>query len=64
MAAMELVLLTAVVAVKEHHNVAVVDIPSAFMQTRVEHKEDKVIIQVRGWLVDVLARSTQTTRNI
>jgi hypothetical protein len=56
MAATELVLLTAVIAAKEHRDVAVVDIPNAFIQTRVEREEDKVIIQVRGYHVDVLCR--------
>jgi hypothetical protein len=43
---MESVLLTAVIAAKERCDVAVVDIPNAFIQTRVEREEDMVIIRV------------------
>ena len=57
--ATESVLLTAVIAAKEHRDVAVVDIPNAFIQTRVEHEEDKAIIRVRGYLVDVLCKIDQ-----
>ena len=35
---------------------AIVDIPNAFIQTRVEREQDKVIIRVRGYLVDVLCK--------
>ena len=55
-AATELVQLTTVIAAKEHCDVAVVAIPNDFIQTRVEREEDKVIIQVRGYLVDVLCQ--------
>ena len=54
--ATESVLLTAVIAAKNHRDVAVVDIPNTFIQTRVEHEADKVIIRVHGYLVDVLCR--------
>ena len=54
--ATESVLLTAVIAAEERRDTVVVDIPNAFIQTRVEREEDKVIIRVRGYLVDVLCK--------
>ena len=54
--ATESVLLTAVIAAEERRDTVVVDIPNAFIQTRVEREEDKVIIRVRGFLVDVLCK--------
>ena len=54
--ATESVLLTAVIAAEEHRDVAVVAILNAFIQTRVEREEDKVIIRVRCNLVDVLCK--------
>ena len=52
--ATESVLLMSVIAAEEGRDVAIIDIPNAFIQTRVEREEDMVIIQVRGYLVDVL----------
>jgi hypothetical protein len=53
---MESVLLMAVIEVEERCDVAMADIPKTFIQTRVEHEEDKAIIRVRGYLVDVLCK--------
>ena len=55
-AATESILLISVIAAEEKRDVAIVDIPNAFIQTRVEREEDKVIIRVRGYLVDVLCK--------
>jgi hypothetical protein len=57
-AATELLLLTAVIAAEEHHDVAVVDIPNAFIQTRLECKEDKVISKCKAILLMCFAGST------
>ena len=50
----EAVMLTCVVDAEEDRDVATIDIPNAFIQTRVENEEDMVTIRVRGILVDVL----------
>jgi hypothetical protein len=50
----EAVLLTAVIAAEEGRDVAVVDIPNAFIQTRIEDEADMAIIRIRGVLVDML----------
>ena len=52
--ATESVLLTCVIDAEEERDVAVVDIPNAFIQTRVEDEKDMAIIKIRGVLVDVL----------
>jgi Reverse transcriptase (RNA-dependent DNA polymerase) len=50
----EAVLLTCIVDAEEGRDVAVIDIPNAFIQTRVKNKKDRVIIRVRGVLADML----------
>ena len=50
----EAVMLTCVVDADENRDVAIVDIPNAFVQTVVEDKKDKAFIRIRGPLVDVL----------
>ncbi len=53
--AMESVLLVSLVAdAQENRDVAIVDIPHALIQTVVENNEDKVIMRIRGHMVDVL----------
>jgi hypothetical protein len=52
--AMESVLLSCIIDAEEHRDVAVVDIPNAFVQTRVENKKDMAFIKIRGILVDIL----------
>jgi hypothetical protein len=54
--ATESVLLTSLVDVQENHDVAIVDIPNAFIQTVVENNEDKVIMRIRGHMMDVLVK--------
>ena len=51
---METMSLTSVIDAKEGREVAVIDIPNAFIQTRIEDEKDMVIIRVRGVLVDML----------
>jgi hypothetical protein len=50
----ESVLLSCIVDAQEERDVAVIDIPNVFIQTRVKRKEDKVVIKLRGVLVDIL----------
>ena len=50
----EAVLLSSTIDAEERRDVAVVDVPNAFIQTRVEDEKDMAIIRVRGLLVDIL----------
>ena len=50
----EAVMITCVVDAEEDRDAAIIEIPNAFIQTRVENEEDMVTIRVRGILVDVL----------
>ena len=52
--ATESVLLTCTVDAEEGRDVAIVDMPNALMQTRVEDEKDMAIIDLRGVLVDIL----------
>jgi hypothetical protein len=52
--ATESVLLTCIVDAEEERDVAVIDIPNAFIKTRVQDEKDMVIIKIRGILVDTL----------
>ncbi len=54
--ATELVILTAVVDASENHQTAVIDIPNAFIQTVVKDRKRRVIIRIRGMLVDMLVK--------
>jgi hypothetical protein len=55
-AALESVLLTAVIDAKENRDVAVIDIPNAFVQTRLEDDVDKAIMRLRGKLVELMVK--------
>ena len=55
-AKLESILLTAVIEAKEDRDTRTVDIPNAFMQTRVEDDKDKVIIRMRGRLAEYMER--------
>jgi hypothetical protein len=52
--ATESVLLTAVIDAIEERDVAVVDIPNAFIQTRIDNEDDMAIIRIGGELVEIL----------
>jgi hypothetical protein len=54
--ATESVLLTSLVDAQENCDVALVDIPNAFIQMVVENNEDKVVMRIRGHMVDVLLK--------
>ena len=47
-------MLNCAVDAEEERDVATIDIPNIFIQTRVENEEDMVTIRVRGIMVDVL----------
>jgi hypothetical protein len=48
------VLLSCIIDEEEHRDVAVVDIPNTFVQTRVENEKDIAFINIRGILMDIL----------
>jgi hypothetical protein len=48
------VLLSCIIDADEHRDVAVVDIPNAFVQTRLENKKYMAFLKIRGILVDIL----------
>jgi len=50
----EAVMLTCVIDANENRDVAIVDIPNAFVQTVVEDEKDRAFIRIRGLLVGVL----------
>jgi hypothetical protein len=52
--ATESVLLSCIINAEEERGVVVVDIPNAFVQTRVEYEKDMAFINIRGILVDIL----------
>ncbi len=49
-------LLTFIVNARKGRDIAVVDIPNAFTQTRVDDAKDRVIIQITGVIVDWLVK--------
>ena len=54
--ATEAVLLTCIVDAEEDRDVAVIDIPNAFIQTKIEDEKDMAIIKIRGILVNILSK--------
>ena len=54
------VLLTSIIDAKEHRDVAIIDIPNAFIQMVVEDNKDRVIMRIRGHMVDVLVKVAPT----
>ena len=48
------VLLSFIIDAEEGRDVAVIDIPNAFIQTRIEDDKYMAIIKIRGILVDIL----------
>jgi hypothetical protein len=54
--ATESVMLTAIIDAMERRDTAIIDIPNAFIQTVVEDKSKRVIIRIRGMLVDILVK--------
>jgi hypothetical protein len=54
--ATESVILTSIIDAIEQREVAIIDVPNTFIQTVVEDEKKRVIIRIRGMLVDMLAR--------
>ena len=54
MVATKAVLLSCIIDAEEERDVAVIDIPKAFIQTRVEDEKDMAFIKICGVLVDIL----------
>jgi hypothetical protein len=54
--ATESVILTSIVDAIEQRHCAVIDIPNTFIQTVVKDKKRRVIIRIRGMLVDMLVK--------
>ena len=54
-AALESILLNATIDAKEGRDVAIIDIPNAFVQTRIEDDNDIVIMRLRGKLAKLMA---------
>ena len=52
--ATEAVLLSCFIDVEEDRDVAVINIPNAFIQTQVEDEKEMMFIKIRGVLVDIL----------
>jgi hypothetical protein len=52
------VVLLCIIDTEEERDVAVVDTPNAFVQTRVENEKDMAFIKIRGILVDILVEIT------
>ena len=56
-ASLKSVLLTSTIYAAEERDVAMIDIPNAFIQTRIENDEDKVVLRLRGKLADILIKT-------
>ena len=50
-------LLTYTIDAAEERDVAVINIPNAFIQTRIHNDEDKVVLRLRGKLADLLIKT-------
>jgi hypothetical protein len=59
MVSAEAVILTCVINALEDQDIAVIDIPNAFVQTVIEDEEHHVVIRIRGLLVDILVSIAQ-----
>jgi hypothetical protein len=53
-AATEAILITGVIDAKQGRDVMTLDIPNAFVQTPIPEREEKIIMKIRGRLVDIL----------
>ena len=62
-AALESVLLTSTIDAKEGCDVAIIDIPNAFVTTRIENKKDIVIVRLRGKLAELMVATVPEIYN-
>ena len=49
--------MTSTINAAEERDVAVIDIPNAFIQTRIKNNEDKVVLRLIGKLTDILIKT-------
>ena len=49
-------ILTATIDAAERREVAIVDIPNAFIQTRIKDKKDKAVLRLRGKLAELMVK--------
>ena len=56
-AALESVLLTSTIDAAEERDVAVIDIPNVFIQTRIKNNEYKVVLRLRVKLANLLIKT-------
>jgi hypothetical protein len=52
--ASEAIIITGVIDVKQKRDVMTLDIPNAFVQTEISLDGDKIVMKIRGQLVDIL----------
>ena len=52
----EAVMLTSIIEALERRDIVTIDIPNAFIQTKIENEKDRVIIRISGVLVDMLLK--------
>jgi hypothetical protein len=52
--ATESVMLSCIIDAEENRDVAIIDIPNAFIQTKIDDEKDMAIIKIRGVLVDMV----------
>ena len=55
-AKLESVLLTAQIDAAERRDVAIIDVPNAFIQTRLENDKDKAVLRLRGKLAELMVK--------
>ena len=60
----EAVLLSCIIDAEEERDVAVIDIPNEFIQTRVEDENSMAFIKIRGVLVDILVEIVSDVYNL
>ena len=53
-AALDSVLITSTIDAKEGYDVDIIDIPNAFVTTRIEEKNDIVTVRLRGKLAELM----------
>jgi hypothetical protein len=53
-AASEAIIITGVIDAKQNRDVMLLDIPIAFVQTEISLDGDRIIMKIRGQLVDIL----------
>jgi hypothetical protein len=58
-AASEAIIITGVIDEKQNRNVMTLDIPNAFVQTEISLDGDKIIMKIRGQLVEILLELCQ-----